>query len=180
MIVTAIAIKATDHGPVLYRQTRLTKDGKEFQILKFRSMWVDAEKNGGPRLSAGKADPRITPVGRFIRTVRIDELPQLLNIIKGEMSIVGPRPERPEIAAEYEKILPEFALRLQVPAGLTGYAQVYGKYNTPPNEKLQMDLLYISHASLWEDVQIIIATVKTLFTKESTEGIPEGQSTAVK
>ncbi len=178
MLITAIAIKLTDHGPVFYKQTRLTKDRKEFEVLKFRSMRVDAEQDGVARLSSGKTDSRITPVGRLIRTVRIDELPQLFNIIKGDMSIVGPRPERPEIAAEYEKTLPEFALRLQVPAGLTGYAQVYGKYNTPPYDKLQMDLLYISHASFLEDLRIMFATVKTLFTIESTEGVSEEQTTA--
>ena len=132
MIITAIAIKAYDKGPVFYSQVRLTKDGKEFGVLKFRSMKVNAEKDGVARLSSGDNDPRITPVGRFIRKCRIDELPQLLNIIKGDMTIVGPRPERPSIAAEYEETMPEFRLRLQVKAGLTGYAQVYGKYNTTP------------------------------------------------
>lgn len=107
-------------------------------MLKFRSMRMDAEKDGIARLSAGKNDPRITPIGRFIRAVRIDELPQLINILKGEMSFVGPRPERPEIAAYYEEEFPEFTLRLQAKAGLTGYAQVYGKYNSTPRDKLLM------------------------------------------
>ena len=178
MLVTAIAIKATDGGPVFYKQTRLTKDGKEFQVLKFRSMRVDAEKDGVARLSTGDADDRITPVGRFIRKVRIDELPQFLNILFGDMSVVGPRPERPEIAAQYEEDLPEFRLRLQVKAGLTGYAQVYGKYNTEPYDKLQMDLMYISNPSFAEDLRIIFATVKILFTPESTDGIAAGKTTA--
>ena len=178
MLITAIAIKATDHGPVFYRQTRLTKDGKEFKILKFRSMRVDAEKDGVARLSTGDNDDRITPVGKIIRAIRMDEIPQLWNILVGEMSIVGPRPERPEIAAQYEQELPEFRLRLQVKAGLTGYAQVYGKYNTTPYDKLMMDLMYIAHPTIPQDLAIMFATVKILFMKESTEGIEKGQTTA--
>lgn len=172
MLVTAIAIKR-DGGPAIYRQKRLTKDGKVFEILKFRSMCVDAEKYSGAVLSAGESDPRITKVGRIIRACRIDELPQLINILKGDMSVVGPRPERPEIAAEYEKELPEFRLRLQAKAGLTGYAQVYGKYNTTPYDKLLLDLMYISKANILEDMIIILATLKILTSKESTEGVGE-------
>ena len=123
MLGVAIAIRR-DGGPAFYRQKRLTRDGKVFEVLKFRSMRVDAEKDGVARLSTGDADPRITPIGHFIRKVRIDELPQLINILLGDMTIVGPRPERPEIAAQYEQELPEFRLRLQAKAGLTGYAQV--------------------------------------------------------
>ena len=170
---TAIAIKRYDGGPVFYKQQRLTKDGKIFEVLKFRSMRVDAEKDGVARLSTGDKDDRITPVGRLIRKVRIDELPQLLNILKGDMTICGPRPERPEIAAQYEEELPEFRLRLQAKAGLTGYAQVYGKYNTTPYDKLVMDLMYIAHPSFLQDLQIMFATVKILFMKESTEGFAE-------
>ena len=179
MVITAIAIKAYDKGPVFYSQIRLTKDGKEFGVLKFRSMKVNAEKDGVARLSSGDNDPRITPVGRFIRKVRIDELPQLFNILRGDMTIVGPRPERPSIAAEYEEVMPEFRLRLQAKAGLTGYAQVYGKYNTTPYDKLLMDLTYISHPSYLEDLRIMFATVKILFMPESTEGVAEGQTTAM-
>lgn len=179
MLVTAAAIKLTDGGPVLYKQCRLTKDRKEFTILKFRSMRVDAEKDGIARLSTGENDDRITHVGRFIRKIRIDEIPQLINILKGDMSVVGPRPERPEIAYQYEKELPEFALRLQVKAGLTGYAQVYGKYNTSPYDKLQMDLMYIANSGVWEDLSIIFATIKVLFMKESTEGVEKGHITAM-
>ena len=178
-LVTAIAIKATDHGPVFYKQIRLTKDGKEFGILKFRSMRVDAEKDGVARLSSGEHDDRITPVGRVIRACRIDELPQLLNILRGELSIVGPRPERPEIAAQYCEEIPGFSLRLQAKAGLTGYAQIYGKYNTTPYDKLVMDLMYIAHPSIVEDLKIMFATVKILFMPESTEGVSEGQTTAM-
>ena len=179
MLITALAVKLTDGGPVFYKQKRLTKNGREFHVLKFRSMRQDAEKDGVARLSTGDADPRITPVGRVIRKLRIDELPQLFNILGGSMSIVGPRPERPEIAAQYEKELPEFSLRLQAKAGLTGYAQVYGKYNTTPYHKLQMDLIYIAHPSFFEDLRIIFATIKILFLPESTEGVAEGMETAM-
>lgn len=177
-LIIAIAVKATDGGTVLYRQRRLTQYGREFDVLKFRSMRMDAEKDGVARLSTGDADPRITKVGRFIRACRMDELPQLINILKGDMSIVGPRPECPEISAQYEQQLPEWPLRLQCKCGLTGYAQIYGQYNTTPYDKLMMDLMYISHPSLAEDFKICFATVKILFMKESTEGVAEGQTTA--
>lgn len=177
-LVTALAIYLEDRDPVFYRQTRLTKDGREFQILKFRSMRIDAEKDGVARL-AGQNDSRITRVGRFIRAGRIDELPQLLNILVGDMSIVGPRPERPEIARQYEQELPEFALRLQVKAGLTGLAQVYGRYNTDPYSKLRMDLMYINDMSMWKDLSLILATIKIVFMKESTEGVAQRQRTAL-
>lgn len=173
-LITAIAVKS-DGGPAFYRQKRLTKDGKVFEILKFRSMRVDAEKYSGAVLSAGENDPRITKVGRIIRACRLDELPQLLNILKGDMSLVGPRPERPELQKEIEKEVPEFGLRLQAKAGLTGYAQVYGKYNTTFYDKLLMDLMYISKPSILEDLTIMLATVKILTSKESTEGVGEGK-----
>ena len=178
-LIISAAIKATDGGPVFYKQCRLTKDGRRFDIIKFRSMKVDAEKDGVARLSTGETDDRITPVGRVIRKFRLDELPQLINILKGDLSICGPRPERPEIAAQYCETLPEFALRLQVKAGLTGYAQVYGKYNTSPYDKLQMDLMYIAHQGILEDLKLMLATVKVLFIPESTEGITEGETTAM-
>ena len=178
MAVVAAAIKATDGGDIFYRQARLTKDGKVFQVLKFRSMRMDAEKDGVARLSTGENDPRVTKVGRFIRAVRFDELPQLLNTLKGDMAIVGPRPERPEISAQYAKAMPEWNLRLQAKCGLTGYAQVYGQYNTTPYDKLLLDLMYIAKPSLFEDFKIIFATVKILFMKESTAGVAEGQVTA--
>lgn len=178
MLITAIIIKFYDKGPVFYKQCRLTKDGKVFEVIKFRSMRVDAEKDGVARLSTGTKDSRITPIGKVIRATRIDELPQFFNILKGDMSLVGPRPERPEIAEQYEKELPEFRLRLQAKAGLTGYAQVYGKYNTSPYDKLQMDLMYIAKPSILDDLRIIFATVKILFMPESTEGVAEGQTTA--
>ncbi|MBQ5951104.1 MAG: sugar transferase [Lachnospiraceae bacterium] len=179
MLITAIAVRS-DGGPVFYKQKRLTRNRAEFDVIKFRSMRVDAEKDGVARLSAGDNDDRVTKVGRIIRKYRIDELPQLLNVLKGEMSIVGPRPERPEIAEQYEKELPEFALRLQCKAGLTGYAQVYGKYNTSPYDKLMMDLMYIAKPDLITDLRIVLATIKILFMPESTEGVQEGQETALK
>ena len=177
-LITAIAVKS-DGGPAFYKQVRLTKDGKPFEILKFRSMRVDAEKDGVARLAADQ-DSRITPVGRIIRTVHFDELPQLWNILRGDMSIVGPRPERPEIAAQYEQEMPAFSLRLQVKAGLTGTAQVYGRYNTEPRDKLKMDLMYINNMSLGEDLKLIFATVKIMFMKERTAGVQLGQVTAAK
>ncbi len=179
MLITAIAIKVYDGGPVLYKQIRCTIDEKEFYILKFRSMRVDAEKDGVARLAA-KNDDRITPIGKFIRAVRIDELPQLFNILKGEMSFIGPRPERPEIIAKYLEEMPEFAFRMKVKAGLAGYAQVYGKYNTTPYDKLKLDLTYIENYSVWLDLKLMLLTLKILFKPESTEGVEKNQTTAMK
>lgn len=170
-LIVAICIKAYDKGPVFYKQIRLTKGHKEFEIYKFRSMIIDAEKNGA-RLSS-QNDDRITPIGKFIRMTRIDELPQLINILKGDMSIVGPRPERPEIEKAYLEELPEFGLRLQVPAGLSGYAQIFGKYNTTPRNKLKLDLFYINQRSLLMDFKIIFYTIKIIFIPESTEGVEQ-------
>ena len=178
LLITAIAVKS-DGGPAFYKQVRLTKDGKQFEILKFRSMRVDAEKDGVARLAA-KNDSRITPVGKFIRAVRIDELPQLFNILKGEMSFIGPRPERPQIIREYIEEMPEFAYRTRVKAGLAGYAQVYGKYNTTPYDKLKLDLFYIENYSVWLDLKLMLLTLKILFTPDSTEGVDEKQVTAMK
>lgn len=178
LIVVAILIKSYDRGPVFYRQERLTIGGKVFMIYKFRSMCVDSEKAGAEL--AKKNDQRITPVGRVIRTIHVDELPQLFNILKGEMSFVGPRPERPEIADLYKESIPEFDFRLKMKAGLTGYAQVFGKYNTTPYDKLKLDLTYIENFSLFLDLLIIMQTVKILFVKESTEGLDSGQKTALK
>lgn len=173
MIIVAILIKLYDGGPFLFKQKRLTIDGKIFEVYKFRSMIVDAEKDGVARL-ASKNDDRITPIGKFIRKVRLDELPQLFNILLGDMSVVGPRPERPEIAKEYTKTMPEFEYRLKVKAGLTGYAQVLGKYNTTPKDKLLLDLMYIEKYSLFLDLKLILMTIKILFMSESTEGVDDG------
>ena len=170
MLLTAIAVKLNDGGSVIYKQTRLTKDGRQFQIYKFRSMRENAEEKSGA-ITSPKEDDRTTAVGKVIRRFRIDELPQLINIFIGDMSIVGPRPERPELASVFEEKMPEFALRLQVKAGLTGYAQVFGKYNTSPYDKLQMDLYYIANQSILRDLIICMATLKILFMAESTEGV---------
>ena len=179
MLISALIIKLSDGGPVFYKQVRCTLNNKEFHIIKFRSMRVDAEKDGVARL-ASKGDPRITPFGRFIRTVRIDELPQLFNIIKGDMSFIGPRPERPEIIKQYIEDMPEFAFRTKVKAGLAGYAQVYGKYNTTPYDKLKLDLTYIENYSVWLDIKLMLLTLKVLITPDSTEGVNKEQKTALK
>lgn len=161
MIVSGLAVKLCDGGNILYKQKRLTRDGKEFYVYKFRSMIADAEKNG-IKLASGN-DDRITPVGKILRKFRIDEFPQLFNILKGDMSVVGPRPERPELTEIYKKQMPEFEFRLKVKAGLTGYAQVTGVYDTSPSDKLKMDLMYIENYSFRMDLQIILMTIKTMF-----------------
>ena len=168
-LVTAAAIRLEDGGPVFFRQDRCTKDGRVFKIIKFRSMIVNADK-GGPSVLAQKDDPRITKVGRMIRATRIDELPQLFNIFRGDMSVVGPRPEQPAYIESITKEIPEFAFRMRVKGGLTGYAQVYGKYNTSFGDKLKLDLMYIQNYSLLLDLEILLKTIQIIFTKESTEG----------
>lgn len=175
MAVIALAIKLQDGGPVFYKQKRLTLDNKVFEVLKFRSMIPDAEKVGGAQL-AKEGDSRITPIGKIIRKIRMDELPQLFNILKGDMSFVGPRPERPEIAEKYMEEMPEFKYRTKVKAGLTGFAQVLGKYNTTPYDKLKLDLMYISKYSALLDIKLILMTIKILFVSESTEGFTEKNS----
>lgn len=177
-LLISLLIKLYDGGPVLYKQPRLTINGKVFNIYKFRSMRMDSEKAGAQL--AKKNDDRITPVGRVLRALHFDEFPQLINIIKGDMSLVGPRPERPEIAKQYKEIIPEFDFRLKVKAGLTGYAQVYGKYNTTPYDKLKLDLTYIENYTFWLDIKLMFLTFKILFQKENTEGIDANQVTAIK
>jgi len=169
MVVTAICIKLDDGGPVFFKQERITRNGKHFNVLKFRSMIVNAEKYDKP-IPAVDQDPRITRVGRFIRATRIDELPQLFNILKGDMSIVGPRPERVEHVEMYSEEIPEFIYREKVKGGLTGYAQIYGRYNTSAYDKLRLDLMYIEDYSLVLDIKLIFRTIRILFQKESTEG----------
>ncbi|MBR3645617.1 MAG: exopolysaccharide biosynthesis polyprenyl glycosylphosphotransferase [Lachnospiraceae bacterium] len=176
MMLIALAIKIEDRGPVFYKQQRLTLDGNQFYIYKFRSMKMDSEEKGA-RLCA-KDDDRVTHVGKILRKAHLDELPQIINILKGEMSIVGPRPERPEIAAQYCEGIPEFSFRLKVKAGLTGYAQVYGKYNTTPYDKLKLDLHYIENYSFWLDIKLILMTFKIIFDKGNTEGVDVSQTTA--
>ena len=178
MIGLAIAIRAYDKHPAIYKQTRVTKGGRLFTLYKFRSMRPDAEDDGVPRLTA-KEDDRITPIGGFIRKTRLDELPQLFNVLSGNMSIVGPRPERPEIAKQYEERYPNFAFRTKVKAGITGFAQVYGQYNTAPEEKLFLDIMYIETFSILEDIKLMLQTVKVIFRGSSTEGINDGSTTAL-
>lgn len=179
MLLTAVAVKLYDGGPVLYKQVRCTMGQREFYIMKFRSMRTDAEKDGVARL-ASKNDSRITPVGKVIRKCRIDELPQLFNILRGDMSFIGPRPERPEIIAQYLEVMPEFVYRMKVKAGLAGFAQVYGKYNTSPYDKLKLDLTYIENYSVWLDIKLMLLTLKILFWPDSTEGVESEQITALK
>ena len=174
MLIVALAIKCEDGGPVFYKQERVTRDGRPFTIIKFRSMIVDAEKNGVPQLAQEK-DPRITKVGAFIRATRLDELPQIFNILKGDMSVVGPRPERQEYIDQVCEETPEFVYRLKVKGGLTGYAQVYGKYNTTPYDKLRMDMIYIENYSLFLDIKLLLMTLRIMLTKESTEGIDKAE-----
>lgn len=170
MLITAIAIKCYDKGPIFFTQNRVTINNKIFKLYKFRSMVTDAEKDGIAKL-ASKNDERITPVGKIIRTLRIDELPQIINILKGDMSIVGPRPERPEIIAQYILDCPEFEYRTKVKAGMTGFAQIKGKYNTPYVNKLIMDLMYIESYSILQDLKLIFLTLKVMFIPESSEGV---------
>ena len=179
MLLTAIAVKLCDRGPILYKQIRCTRGARKFTIYKFRSMRIDAESDGVARL-ASKGDSRITPVGKFIRKVRLDELPQLFNILKGDMSFIGPRPERPEIIEQYMEIMPEFAYRMKVKAGLAGFAQVYGKYNTTPYDKLKLDLIYIEKYSIMLDLKLMLLTLKVLLWPDSTEGVEKDQITALK
>jgi len=179
MIITWAIVRFYDHAPAIYKQTRLTKGGRHFTIYKFRSMRPDAEDDGIPRLTS-RDDDRITPVGRFIRMTRIDELPQLFNVLSGSMSLVGPRPERPEIAKQYEEIYPNFAFRTKAKAGITGFAQIYGQYNTAPEEKLFLDIMYIETLSIWQDCKLLLQTLKVVFKKSSTEGISTDSTTALK
>ena len=177
MLVLALLIHLEDGGSVFYRQERVTMGGKKFNILKFRSMVPDAEKYGA--VPATRKDPRITRIGRFMRPLRLDETPQFINVLLGQMSFVGPRPERLLHVQLYEKELPEFHYRLRVKGGLTGYAQVYGKYNTSPEDKLKLDMLYIENQSFLLDFKLIMLTIKTMFRPESTEGFDEATSESI-
>lgn len=173
MLITAILVKLTSKGPALYSQVRITQDGQEFNILKFRSMAATAEEKSGPVL-ASSSDARITPIGKYLRALRIDELPQLFNVLKGEMSVVGPRPERPFFVEQFQEQNSAYYLRHNVRAGITGYAQVYGKYASDFNSKLNFDLIYIKKYSLFLDIKIMLQTIKILFDKVSSKGLEEG------
>ena len=169
LILCALAIKLGDGGKIFFCQGRVTRDGEVFTIYKFRTMVEDADKH-----LVTDHDDRITPVGRFLRKYRLDELPQLFNILKGDMSLVGPRPEMTEYVYAYSESLPEFQYRHRVKAGLTGYAQIMGKYNTTSKDKLILDLMYIENFSLWNDIKIIFQTILVLFkASDSTEAFSE-------
>ena len=176
MLLIALCIKLYDRGPVLFTQDRLTQGAQVFKVYKFRSMRMRS-----PDLEycmTRKDDDRITPVGKVIRRLHLDELPQLFNILKGDMSFVGPRPECPNIHKDYCEIVHEFDFRLKVKAGLTGYAQVYGKYNTSPYDKLKLDLTYIENYSILLDLKLMLLTFKVIFHPDNTEGIEDWQTTA--
>ncbi|HEY8361531.1 MAG TPA: sugar transferase [Tissierellaceae bacterium] len=164
MVIFSILIVLETPGSPIYCQERVGKNGKHFKIYKLRSMYKDAEANGAQW--AEKDDPRVTKMGRFIRRTRIDELPQLFNVLKGDMSIVGPRPERPIFTYKFNEEIPGFINRLKVKPGITGWAQVNGGYELTPAEKLQYDLYYIENRSLWLDIKIILKTVKIILTGE--------------
>lgn len=162
LLVTALAIKLETPGPVFFLQERVGLNGKYFNVIKLRSMGVNAEKNGAQW--AQKNDPRVTKVGAFIRKTRIDEIPQLFNVLKGEMSMVGPRPERPMFTAQFNEEIPGFVRRITVKPGVTGWAQVNGGYEITPEEKLELDLFYIENQSLWMDFKVLLKTIKVVLT----------------
>ena len=179
LLLLAVAIKLDSPGPVFFRQKRVGIGKRHFQILKFRTMRIDTPHDMPTHLLH---DPEqyITRMGRFLRKTSLDELPQLINILRGDMSFIGPRPERPEIIAQYTEVMPEFAFRMKVKAGLAGFAQVYGKYNTSPYDKLKLDLTYIENYSVWLDLKLMLLTLKVLFWPDSTEGVESEQVTAFK
>ncbi|WP_432407017.1 exopolysaccharide biosynthesis polyprenyl glycosylphosphotransferase [Wukongibacter sp. M2B1] len=162
VIIFGIAIKIETHGPIIFTQERVGMNGRHFKIYKLRSMYYDAEKNGARW--ACKNDPRITRIGMIMRKTRIDEVPQLINILKGDMSIVGPRPERPQFTIEFNKEIPGFINRLTVKPGLTGWAQVNGGYESTPEQKLKSDMYYIKNRSIVLDLIIILRTVGIVLT----------------
>lgn len=179
MLVTAILVKVTSPGPIIYKQTRITLNQKEFSILKFRTMSANAEAKSGPMLAQAH-DSRITPVGKYLRKLRLDELPQIFNVLKGDMSIVGPRPERPFFVDQFNTEEPHYYLRHNVRAGITGYAQVYGKYASDYHSKLKFDLLYIKSYSVFLDAKILLQTVKILFDKMSSAGVDDDDEPSAK
>lgn len=170
MLICYILIRLYDHGPAIYSQERVTRNNKKFKLYKFRTMVVDAEKLTGPVLATDK-DDRITPIGAILRSTRLDELPQLFNVLIGDMSIVGPRPERQYFIDQFKQYIPDFEYRLTVKAGITGLAQVLGKYSTTPEDKLRYDLLYVRNYSFLLDLRIILQTIKIMFMKSSSQGL---------
>ncbi|WP_083766122.1 sugar transferase [Symbiobacterium thermophilum] len=170
MAAVALAIKLFSPGPVFFTQKRVGLNGKEFVLYKFRTMVVDAEKRTGPVLATAN-DPRITPIGEFLRATRLDELPQLINVVRGEMSLVGPRPERPYFVDQFCRELPDYDLRHLTPPGITGLAQVMGRYYTSAQDKLRFDLYYIRHYSIWLDLKILLLTLQAVISRESATGV---------
>jgi len=162
LIAAALAIRLSGPGPVVFRQVRAGRYGKPFEIVKFRTMVEDAEKDG-PAFCSGKRDPRLTPVGRFLRTTHLDEVPQLWNVLRGEMSLVGPRPERPIFVEQFERQLPHYADRHRILPGITGLAQINGYYHSNAREKLRFDLMYLYHGSIWLDLTILVRTAMSVF-----------------
>ena len=179
MLIILVVTTLYDRRSAIYKQVRITKGGKLFTLYKFRSMRPDAEDDGIPRLTS-RDDKRVTPFGRVIRKTRLDELPQLFNVLGGAMSLVGPRPERPEISKQYEEIYPNFSLRTKVKAGITGFAQIHGRYDTAPDEKLYLDMIYIERFSIWQDLRLLLQTITVLFKPASTEGILGESVTALR
>lgn len=173
-VIVAITLKIGG-GSVFFKQERVTLGGRVFCIYKFRTMIENAEALSGPTL-AKESDKRITKLGHFMRATRLDEIPQIFNILKGDMSIVGPRPERPFFVEQFSKEIPEYHLRHTVKAGLTGLAQIQGKYNTTVRDKLKYDLLYINGYSFTLDIKLILQTLNILLKKSSTEGVKESQT----
>lgn len=169
LLVTAISVKITSPGPVIFKQQRVTQNNKIFEVYKFRTMNVDAEESSGPIL-ADENDTRVTPIGRFLRRSRIDELPQLINVIKGDMSIVGPRPERPFFVSQFLIDIPEYNSRFVAKAGITGYAQLFGNYDTSPEDKLRYDIMYLTNYSLYVDIKLILKTFSVILRKGSFSG----------
>lgn len=172
MLVVSILIKIDSRGPIFFKQDRVTENGKTFYVYKFRTMVENAEKLTGPVLATDN-DPRITKIGNILRATRIDEIPQIINVFSGNMSIVGPRPERQFFIDQYLESTPEFAFRTAVKAGITGLAQVSGKYTTTFEDKLRYDLMYIKNYSFLLDMKILFKTIKVVFTKEASAGLSE-------
>ncbi len=170
MVVVALAVKFTSPGPIFYKQLRSTVNNREFHIIKFRTMVNNAETKTGPVLATAN-DSRVTPLGKFLRATRLDELPQLFNVLFGSMSLVGPRPERPYFIEQFIKETPSYMFRTHVKAGITGLAQVLGKYTTDFDDKLRYDLLYVRNYSLTLDLQILMRTIKVVFSRESSGGL---------
>lgn len=164
VMVTVVAVKCESHGPIFYKQVRVGLMGRKIVITKFRSMYMDAEKNGAQW--AQKNDSRVTRVGKIIRRTRIDELPQLFSVLKGDLSLIGPRPERPNFTEEFSHKYPGFEKRLRIKPGLSGYAQINGGYDIDPGQKAKLDCYYINHLSFWIDVKIFISTIKIIFSGE--------------